>query len=68
MPTGSLGLPLVEHWNGSTWAQNAAVDPSGANGLGSGFVGLTCPSATTCTAVGITSDSSDDELTLAERN
>lgn len=65
---GSPGLPLVEHWNGSKWTQNAAADPSEANGLGSGFEGLTCPSATTCTAVGITSDSSDDELTLAERN
>ena len=56
----SPGLPLVEDWNGSTWTQTAAVDPSGGNDLGSGFEGLTCPSAKTCTAVGTYYNSSPD--------
>lgn len=55
---------LAEHWNGSTWAVQPTPDPSGATG--SYLTGVSCGSATTCTAVGYYLDSSGSNQPLAE--
>jgi hypothetical protein len=57
-------LPLVEHWDGSTWTVQAvpAVD-----GLG-GLYGISCPAADDCIAVGSTlSANGKDAVPLADR-
>jgi hypothetical protein len=56
---------LTEHWNGAKWAiQAAPKPPSGNESL---LTGVSCPSATACTAVGSYVKKSGVELTLAER-
>ena len=57
-------LTLAEAWNGSAWAIETTPNPSGAEG--SLFEGVSCTSATACTAVGGSEDSSGAELSLAE--
>lgn len=48
---GGQEVPLAEHWNGSTWTIQAVPLPAGATAADlSG--GVSCPSATDCTAVG----------------
>ncbi len=42
--------PLIEHWNGTSWALVAAPAPIGASA--SNLAAVSCPSATDCTAVG----------------
>jgi len=44
------GLILVETWNGSAWAVAAAPNPAGATQAN--LAGVSCASATLCTAVG----------------
>ncbi len=39
---------LVEHWDGTTWSIVASPNPNGSGSL----TGVSCPSTTTCTAVG----------------
>ena len=41
---------FAERWNGTAWALQAVVQPSGA--AASGFSGVSCASASDCTAVG----------------
>jgi hypothetical protein len=56
---------LVERWNGKRWA----IQPSPSEGTeGSPFAGVSCASATACTAVGIANEdpSTGAENTLAE--
>jgi hypothetical protein len=43
-------VALAERWNGSTWALQTAVNPSGGTGVS--LDGVSCPSATYCIAVG----------------
>jgi hypothetical protein len=52
-------LTLVEHWNGAQWSVQSTPNPSGATS--SVLRGVSCLSATDCTAVGYSSDG-----TLAE--
>ena len=42
--------PLAEHWDGSTWAIEPVPQPAGA--LQTTLYGVSCASATSCTAVG----------------
>jgi len=58
------GVTLAEQWNGSTWAIQPTPNPAGATYSSLG--GLSCTSATACTAVGYSFDASGD-VTLAER-
>ena len=60
------GLPLAEFWDGTGWTIQSAPVPSGANGAA--LDGVSCPSSTTCTAVGAYAPTSgpEDTLTLAE--
>jgi hypothetical protein len=57
---------LAERWDGSSWVIQPVPDPP--HGLGTNLDGITCPSATTCVAVGHYEDAvSGLELTAAER-
>ena len=50
--------PLIEAWNGSTWAIEDGPTPPGSNN--SRLTGLSCSSPTACTAVGWFSGTSTD--------
>jgi hypothetical protein len=56
-------IAFAETWNGSAWVVQAA-NPNGA--LESYLLGISCPSATSCTAVGTYVDSSGNQLGLVE--
>ena len=56
---------LVERWNGSEWSIEPTPSPGGTRG--SKLMGVSCPTATACTAVGFTGDSLHVQETLAER-
>jgi hypothetical protein len=58
-------VTLAEAWNGSAWRIQSTPNPSGATA--SYLWGVSCTSATACTAVGHYTDSNGSELTLAER-
>jgi hypothetical protein len=55
---------LAEHWNGSTWTIQATPNPPGA--ARTLLTGVSCASASACTAVGY-SGTSTQTATLAER-
>jgi hypothetical protein len=61
---GTTDEMLAEHWNGTTWAITPTPSPSGT--LGSGLRGVSCTSASACTAVGFYSNATTS-LPLAER-
>ncbi len=64
-PTSEQSLPLAEFWNGSGWTIEAVPLPSG--GADGWLLGVSCPSAATCTAVGEYATSlAGERLTLAE--
>ena len=56
---------MIERWNGKGWRRQTAATPPGANE--SDLQAISCPSATTCTAVGWFFTSQAGQLTLAER-
>ncbi|MFZ0666127.1 MAG: hypothetical protein WAM97_10255 [Acidimicrobiales bacterium] len=56
--------PMAEAWNGSKWSvQKLPKTPGDQSGA---FWGVSCTSATACTAVGAYADSSGDQVSLAE--
>jgi hypothetical protein len=58
-------LSLAEYWNGSTWAIQTTVDPSGSTVII--LYGVSCASATSCTTSGFRASTSGKKfLTLAE--
>jgi hypothetical protein len=57
-------LPLAEGWNGSAWRIHATPTPTGAKT--SGLDGVSCASATACTAVGYYDNTPRTSATLAE--
>jgi hypothetical protein len=57
-------VTLAEAWNGTTWTVQATPNPAGA--LGSSLYGISCRSATACTAVGTYENASKADVTLAE--
>jgi IPT/TIG domain len=57
-------VPLVERWNGTAWAEQAAVTPTGATNTK--IHRVSCTSSTACSAVGVYTNSSGVEVTLAE--
>jgi len=61
--SGTL-LTLAEHWNGTTWSIQAALNPSGSPDAQ--LEGISCTSATSCTAAGLYTISSGPSFTLAE--
>lgn len=61
--SGAAGT-LAEVWNGKKWAIEHTANPTGAKD--SSLSGVSCTSATTCTAVGYYENSANTSLTLAE--
>ena len=58
--------PLADHWDGSAWTVQTTQQPAGSSG--SNFYGVSCASATACTAVGdLYTTNGGVRLTLAER-
>jgi hypothetical protein len=55
---------LGERWNGTSWAIQTTASPTGATA--SELLGVSCTSATACTAVGYYDSSKGTKLTLAE--
>ena len=62
--SGGTPLSLAEHWNGSSWAIQAIPSPAGSPDSRLG--GVSCHSATSCTAVGRYYISGGTPLSLAE--
>jgi hypothetical protein len=61
----STGFPLAERWNGTRWQIQPIMLPAGAKS--GGLAGVSCPSATACTAVGSTpGQAADTSVSLAE--
>lgn len=52
-------LTLAEHWDGSSWSQQATPNPSGSTD--SGLNGISCVGATSCYAVGDYNSTSSSE-------
>jgi hypothetical protein len=48
--SGDTPVMMAERWNGTAWAIQPTPSPGGA--LGSGLVGVSCTSASACTAAG----------------
>jgi hypothetical protein len=63
--SGVTGVTLAERWNGTSWAIQATPNPSGVKA--SSLIGVSCTSATACTAVGYYLTSGYTYVTLAER-
>jgi hypothetical protein len=61
----SPGFTLAERWNGTRWRIQPTMLPTGAKSAG--LSGVSCPSATACTAVGSTPGKAPDtSVSLAE--
>ena len=61
----STGFPLAARWNGTRWQIQRTILPAGAKS--GGLAGVSCPSATACTAVGSTpGKTADTSANLAE--
>ena len=57
-------LTLAESWNGTTWKSQTTENPAGATAAQ--LVGISCTSATACTAVGEYTNTSGANRALAE--
>ncbi len=62
--TSDAELTLAEAWNGTAWTIQTTPNPTGTTG--SQLEGVTCSTATACTAVGFYDDSSGVDLAFAE--
>ena len=62
--SAGVSTALAEHWNGSTWALQTAVNPSGGTGVSLNAV--SCPSATFCIAVGVNQPTVQNSTAVAE--
>jgi hypothetical protein len=58
-------VTLAERWNGTSWTIQPTPNPAGDQN--SGLSGVSCTSASACTAVGFAGDFGTGSLTLAER-
>jgi hypothetical protein len=62
----SLGRPVAAAWRGNNWHRQAVPARAGASAA-NGLVGVSCPSARTCIAVGFSTAATGNSTTLAER-
>jgi len=62
--SSKVDVTLAEHWNGSSWAIGTTPNPGGA--LGSELAAISCPTTTSCFAVGYYENSAKVDVTLAE--
>jgi hypothetical protein len=58
-------VPLAETWNGTSWAQETAPSPAGAQVPG--LDGVSCRSASFCEAVGVPNESGSASTMFADR-
>jgi hypothetical protein len=58
---------LAERWDGSRWSIQHTPNPVGATGRETELYGVSCPSATACTAAGTFQNSAGKALTLVEK-
>jgi hypothetical protein len=63
----STDVTLAEHWNGTKWTLQSTPNPNPSDAGASALKGVSCSSATACTAVGPYIKRSGAEPTLAER-
>jgi hypothetical protein len=63
--TGGPAMMLAEHWNGTAWAVQKTPNPGGTEV--SLLYGVSCASASACTAVGYYALGTGPVVTLAER-
>jgi hypothetical protein len=63
--SSGTSVPLAERWNGTSW--RVQVTPAPAGSIGSGFAGMSCSSATACTAAGSYGTGTGSSVMLAER-
>jgi hypothetical protein len=63
-PLVPIGKPLAEVWNGSTWTVYSP--PAGGATTSGSLNGVSCVSATACTAVGFYINSAGNQMTLTE--
>jgi len=64
--TGATDVALAETWNGAAWTAQPAATPSGA--ISTELYGVSCTSASACTAAGNYETSAGVTATLAERS
>jgi subtilisin family serine protease/sugar lactone lactonase YvrE len=50
-------MPLAMRWNGTSWTIQTTPNPSGGEGTDGRFFAVSCPTSTSCTAVGTRSSS-----------
>jgi hypothetical protein len=62
--SGETGLPYAVTWNGSSWGLQAVPNPGGTFTT---LLGISCTTATLCTAVGWETPAAFKSTTLAER-
>ncbi len=62
--SGGVKRPLVGRWNGAAWAIQPAPSPGATSG--SRLLAVSCPTTSSCTAVGFNHEV-EEETTLAER-
>jgi len=65
LDSSDTSVPLAERWDGTRWRVQATRVPAGS--IGSGFAGMSCSSATACTAAGSYGTSTGSSVMLAER-
>jgi sugar lactone lactonase YvrE len=58
-------IPLAEHWDGTKWSVKSAPNPAGS--IESRLQGVSCVSASSCTAVGYATTGPEAVSTLVER-
>jgi hypothetical protein len=63
-PSASAELTLAERWDGTSWAIQATPNPTGA--ADTLLEAVSCPTATACTAVGITTSPTSNPAAVAE--
>jgi hypothetical protein len=64
---GAAADTLAEVWDGTSWSIDPIPpSPPSLAGIGGLLDGVSCTSATSCTAVGSWPNSGEGELTLAE--
>jgi hypothetical protein len=59
-----FGVPMVEHWDGTSWSVQPSTNPAGATS--SYLYGVSCASPTACTAVGRYTNAAGVQVTLSQ--
>lgn len=63
--SGSTSVTLAQRWNGTSWTVQTTPTPAGA--VRAFLISVSCPTATSCTAVGFWTDSGGNQTPFAEQ-